>query len=419
MTTPPPSPHDPTGEQRTRAARRALREGWTLRRATSTVTIVLLALFVVVPVPYAIEAPGPTENVLGTVPTPAADGAGSGDTGAEDAGANGAGTADTTPLITVTGTETHPTTGRLLMTTVSGWGSPSSPLNAFDVLRTWASKKTAVVPIEVLYPRGRTQEQTDQQNAADMVTSQQSAVVAALTELGYTVPATITVAGGVTYADLGPQKVVGDGDTLAGDVVKEGDVITSLQGSAVTTYQDLLSGVAGLAPGDEVSLGVERGGEPLTLGFRAVADPSDPAKALLGLYLDPTFDPPFTVDISLGDEIGGPSAGSMFALGIIDKVGGGDLTRGKTVAGTGTIELDGSIGAIGGIRRKMYGALEAGAIAFLAPASNCGEVYGNVPDGLDVYAVSTLHEAREVLTKVGTGDTASLPVCGPAGAVAP
>jgi len=414
VTSPPPSPDDLTGAQRPRAARRALREGWTLRRTASTVTIVLLALFVVVPVPYAIEAPGPTENVLGTVPTPADDG-----TGSSDAGADSAGTADTTPLITVTGTETHPTTGRLLMTTVSGWGSPSSPLNAFDVLRTWASKKTAVVPIEVLYPRGRTQEQTDQQNAADMVTSQQSAVVAALTELGYTVPATITVAGGVTYSELGAQSAVTSGDTLAGDVVKEGDVITSLQGSAVTTYQDLLAGVATLTPGDKVSLGVERGGEALTLRFRAIADPSDPAKALLGLYLDPTFDPPFTVDISLGDEIGGPSAGSMFALGIIDKIGGGDLTRGKTVAGTGTIELDGSIGAIGGIRRKMYGALQAGAVAFLAPASNCDEVYGNVPDGLDVYAVSTLHEAREALTKVGTGDTASLPVCGPAGAVAP
>ena len=388
------------------------RPRWSLRGVTSTVTVVLLALFVVVPVPYAIEAPGPTENVLGSVPTSSQ--------GSDDATSAADGTtADATSLITVTGTETHPTTGKLLMTTVSGYGSPSNPLNALDVLKTWASRRTAVVPIEVLYPPTQTQEETDQQNAADMATSQQKAVVAALTELGYEVPATIKVVGGVTYSDLGSGQPVASTDALAGDVVKDGDVVRTLQGAKVTTYQDLLDGVADVLPGDEVTLGVTRDGKDVDLVFHAIADPTDPATALLGLYLDPSFDPPVKVDISLGDQIGGPSAGSMFALGIIDKVGGGDLTRGKTVAGTGTIDFDGAVGAIGGIRHKMYGALDAGAVAFLAPASNCNEVYGNVPDGLAVYAVSTLHEAREALTKIGTGDTADLPVCGPTGAVAP
>jgi PDZ domain-containing protein len=120
---------------------------------------------------------------------------------------------------------------------------------------------------------------------------------------------------------------------------------------------------------------------------------------------------PFNVTISL-DKVGGPSAGMMFALGIIDTVTPGDLTGGKHIAGTGTITPDGTVGPIGGIGQKMQGARSGGATLFLAPAANCGEVVGHVPDGLQVVKVENLAEAREAVRVIGSGgDTSGLPGC--------
>ena len=120
---------------------------------------------------------------------------------------------------------------------------------------------------------------------------------------------------------------------------------------------------------------------------------------------------PVTVDFQLAD-IGGPSAGQMFALGIIDKLTPGYLNGGKRVAGTGTIDAQGNVGAIGGIRQKMFGARAAGATVFLAPKSNCDEVVGHVPGGLHVYAVSTLSDSLNVLKTVSDhGDTSKLATC--------
>jgi PDZ domain-containing protein len=132
---------------------------------------------------------------------------------------------------------------------------------------------------------------------------------------------------------------------------------------------------------------------------------------LLGVGVSVDYEFPFDVTLRL-DKVGGPSAGMMFALGIIDKTTPGELNGGETVAGTGTITASGTVGAIGGIRQKLYGARDAGASVFLAPASNCDEVVGHVPSGLDVYAVATLDDAVTALETVADGgDTASLPTC--------
>jgi PDZ domain-containing protein len=121
------------------------------------------------------------------------------------------------------------------------------------------------------------------------------------------------------------------------------------------------------------------------------------------------------VEIRL-DDVGGPSAGMMFALGIVDKLTPGAMTGGEIVAGTGTIDSDGAVGAIGSIRQKLWGADENGAAWFLAPETNCDEVVGNVPDGLEVFAVATLEEAREIVETVGEGgDTSSFARCETAG----
>jgi PDZ domain-containing protein len=112
---------------------------------------------------------------------------------------------------------------------------------------------------------------------------------------------------------------------------------------------------------------------------------------------------PFQVDLGLADQIGGPSGGLMFALGIIDKVGPTDLTKGLHVAGTGTIDPTGAVGAIGGIQLKMIAAQRAGATVFLAPASNCTDVRGNIPNKLNVVKVDTLHSAVSDLLALQQG----------------
>lgn len=103
------------------------------------------------------------------------------------------------------------------------------------------------------------------------------------------------------------------------------------------------------------------------------------------------------------DDIGGPSAGMMYALGILNKLTGVDLSGGKTIAGTGTIDNNGKVGAIGGIRLKMISAKRDGARWFLAPNSNCDEVVGNIPQGLNVVSVKTLDDAYKALEKIKAG----------------
>ncbi len=132
---------------------------------------------------------------------------------------------------------------------------------------------------------------------------------------------------------------------------------------------------------------------------------------VLGVGVRMDYEFPIDVELQL-DNVGGPSAGMMFALGIIDKLTPGAMTGGEIVAGTGTIDSAGEVGAIGGIRQKLWGAEDAGADWFLAPASNCDEVTGHVPDGLSVFAVSTLDEARTIVEAIGEGaDTSGFASC--------
>ena len=111
------------------------------------------------------------------------------------------------------------------------------------------------------------------------------------------------------------------------------------------------------------------------------------------------------------DDICGPSAGMMYTIGLIDKVTGEQLSGGKTIAGTGTMNAKGKVGAIGGIRLKMIGAKRDGATWFLAPESNCSDVVGHVPQGLHVVKVGTLDEAHDALVAIRDGKGGSLPQC--------
>lgn len=333
------------------------------------VTALLLAVLVVLPVPYAISSPGPTRDVLGEH--------------------------DGTPLIQISGAETFESTGELRLTTVSGTGGPGFPSSVVGVLQGWLSPWAVVQPVELLYPPDRTQDEIDESNTAEMVSSQENAAVAALTELGYEVPATLVVAGTVEGSD-------------AEGKVEEGDVIVALDGTAVPDYQELIGLLGDVEAGDTVTLTVRRHGQSVDIPIVTSEKPDGGAQ--IGVFIDPAFDMPVDVTISI-DDIGGPSAGTMFALGIIDKMTPEDEANGKDIAGTGTIDVTGEVGPIGGIRQKLAGAVRDGATWFLAPAANCDEVVDHVPDGLRVVRIETLHEAREAITAIGAGTADDLPTC--------
>lgn len=133
-------------------------------------------------------------------------------------------------------------------------------------------------------------------------------------------------------------------------------------------------------------------------------------RAVVGIQAGTDHVFPFTIDIKL-DDVGGPSAGLMFALGIVDKLTPESLTDGKFIAGTGTIDEKGEVGPIGGIEMKLVGARDAGARYFLTPADNCEAAAADTPAGLTLIKVDTIDDATKALAKLRGGDTASLPAC--------
>ncbi|GCD20862.1 hypothetical protein CTKZ_24240 [Cellulomonas algicola] len=329
----------------------------------------LLAVLVVLPTPYAVNSPGPTRDVLGEH--------------------------DGTPMIEISGAETHDSTGELRLTTVSSTGGPGYPSSILGVLSGWFSASSVVLPVEQVYPPDVSQEQIDESNQAEMVSSQEDATVAALTELGYEVPATLLVAGTVEGTD-------------AAGKLEENDVLVGFEGEPLPDYQSLVDDLAAVQPGDTVTLTVQRHGQDVDVPV--VTSEREGGGAQIGVLIDPTFDMPVDVTISI-DDIGGPSAGTMFALGIIDKLTPEDEADGEVIAGTGTMDVTGAVGPIGGIRQKLAGAERDGADWFLAPARNCDEVVGHVPDGLRVVRVATLHDARVAMEAIGAGEADDLPTC--------
>lgn len=347
------------------------------------VTALLAAVLLVLPAPYAIRAPGPTQDTLGVQ--------GAATDGGEPADGD---SATAVPVVAVDGAPTYDTTGQLRLTTISAYGGPGSDVLLGDVLQAWSSPEQSVQPVEAIFGQPTTSEEQERMLQAQMEGSEQSAAVAALTALGYEVPATLTVIGAAE----------GSG---ADGVVEPDDVVRSIDGEPVVTHQDLLAGLDEVTPGDDVVLGVERDGEETDV---TVTTAEGDGRAALGIYLDPQYRFPVDVTIKPGN-IGGSSAGTMFALAIIDKMTKEDELGGEIVAGTGTMSVDGRVGPIGGIRQKMFGAQRDGARWFLAPASNCDEVVGHVPDGLRVVRVATLDEARSAIEAIGAGTADGLPTC--------
>lgn len=349
---------------------RGERIGW----GALTIAVAIAVVFALLPSPYVIEQPGPVYDTLGVA------------TNGDD---------EEVPLIEIPDETTYPTDGELNLLTVSVVGRPGETPNWLEVLFAWVDPTRSVVPVESIFPPGLSNEDRDAQNQAAMVDSQQDAIAAALVELDYDFPREVTVAGLLD-------------DSPADGVIEEGDVIVSLDGTEVNSIGELQQAVREHGAETPAAIAIERDGEEQTVEVTPVERGGTP---VLGVGVRMRYEFPVDVVLQL-DNVGGPSAGMMFALGIVDKLTPGAMTGGEIVAGTGTIDSAGAVGAIGGIRQKLWGAKDVGAEWFLAPESNCGEVTGNVPDGVSVFAVRTLDEARTIVEDLGDGElTGSYPSC--------
>jgi PDZ domain-containing protein len=186
--------------------------------------------------------------------------------------------------------------------------------------------------------------------------------------------------------------------------LKAGDLLVSVDGKAVTGADELRRLISARSPGQTVVIGYRRAGKAASVTLGTVATPDAEHRAIVGIQVVPVF--PVKVDIQLKD-VGGPSAGLMFALGIVDKLQPGSLTGGRVVAGTGEISQDGKVGPIGGIGQKMRGALRADppATVFLVPAANCAEAKRTRPDGLRLIRATTLEGVLAALKTLREGGT--------------
>ncbi|MFO7191004.1 MULTISPECIES: S16 family serine protease [Thermocrispum] len=379
-------------------------------------------------VPYVALGPGPTHDTLAET---------------EDG-----------PLIAISGSKTYETSGELRLTTVA----VQDGVTLLGALGLWASGSYALAPRELYFPPGETDEEVKQKNAQQFVDSQDAAVSAAL---AYLKESGAAVGKRIRYTVV-VQEVTRE---EAARVLDPGDELVEVNGRKVSTPQDVLDALKGTKPNEKITVtfreadaeaGEKAGGEGAGRGGtgkdtseqnkgrgadeaergagKADADADakdgtkDKAKAsetqaertrtatitlgkaddgrsegLLGVVVGARPElPGLSVDIKLAD-VGGPSAGTMFALAIVDRLTPGELTGGRRVAGTGEITPDGTIGPIGGVSFKLAAARDDGATVFLVPAENCAEAAKSAPDGLRLVKVSKLAEAVQALENLDKG----------------
>lgn len=341
----------------------APRRGLTRRTWTLVVSlVVVLALGLLggfARVPYVALGPGPTYDTLGQV--------------------------DGGDVVKVEGQETFPTGGSLTMTTVS----LTDDVSLFGALGLWVSGRYALAPREEFFRPGESEQQVRDQNVKAFQDSQTSAEVAALRYLDY------------------PMKVVAaeiTKDSAADNVLQPDDRLLAVNGKPVAGADDVRPALETTKPGDRIELTFQRGEErktaTVTLGRTEGRD-----TGFLGVLPLDRADVPFDIEISLSD-VGGPSAGLLFALSIVDKLTPGELNGGQSVAGTGEINDKGEVGRIGGIPFKMVAAREGGATVFLVPAGNCDEAKQHAPEGLRLVKVQKLDDAVQSLEALSRGGDA-------------
>lgn len=338
-----------------------------------TLALLLVGLILFLPTNFVVRTPGPVLNTLGEY--------------------------NDKELITISGEKSYQSDSVLDMTTIYVQGGGQNRVSTPVVLEALFNPNKDIVPEETMIPRGVTSEERGAANDSMMVSSQELSIAAAMNELGHKYKTWLEVADFSTDTNK--------------KTLKPGDRLLAFENKPVTSLDELKAQLD--ARGEKTStMTVERtsaGKSPKKVDVKVSTTAGDEGQRQLGVYLSTSFE--FPIDVKFGvEEVGGPSAGMMFALAIIDRLTEGSLAGGHHIAGTGEITADGEVGPIGGIAQKMVAAKADGASVFLAPAENCSDVSGRVPKGLNVVKIATLHEARQALEQIAQGtDPSTLESC--------
>jgi PDZ domain-containing protein len=337
----------------------------------AAIAAVLLLGLLVLPVPYVKQSPGPIFNTIGTF--------------------------DDKELIAISGTSTYPPEGSLGLVTVTERGGPFGILLLGEALLGWVNPDVAIVPRSALYPEELSEEHARTRNRVAFGNSQGNAISAALGHLGLPIVTSVLVSG-----------VVEDGPSAGRFEI--GDQITGVDGENIANTEDLVKRVRAQKPGAEIEFDVVREGRAERIAIKSQAASDDPKAASVGIFINNDVKAEFEIDFAL-DSIGGPSAGLMFALGIIDELTPGNLTQGEKVAGTGTVTPDGEVGPIGGLWQKLAAASKQDVELFLLPADNCDDVNRSEFRGMPLVPVKNVTEAVDYLRRWATDGPGSLPRC--------
>lgn len=306
---------------------------------------------------------------------------------------------DTEPLVVVVGTETYPSDGEVLFTTVRF----RSKLNLIQYLWLKLDDEVEILPAETVLG-DQTPEENRAANLELMTDSKEIAISVALERLGYDAISS----DGVVVADVVP-------DSAAGGFLELGDSIVAVNGRPMPTALDLIEFLQERPPGVELAFDVERAdgsAESVTVTMGARDD--DPSVAFLGIVpfdrVSLNDERPFEVDIESG-RVGGPSAGLAFTLTVLDYLTPGELTGGGEVAVTGTMAFDGRVGSVGGVPQKVAAVRDQGIDHFIVPEALGEEELALLDeiagDQLEILPVRTLDEALEVLAGLG-GDVGAV-----------
>ena len=345
----------------------------TITAVLSSVAFLALALVLaVVPVPYIAWSPGGTVDLAGT-------------------NANGE------PALQVEGLPTTPLNGEVRLTTVSQT-RVDSHVGLFEALFSHAMPHRDVLPRKFIYPAGKSDAEVKAKDLQLMTSAQADAVVAALRAAGQPV-SELPMVIGVSLS--GP----------ALNRLQPGDMITKVDGRAVQTVTDISTGIQAHRVGEPVVFTVERNGKEEMVTVTSVAAPNNPQQPYIGFRLGVGYRYSPTITYGIDPNIGGPSAGLMFALAIYDLIVQDDLLNGRKVAGTGGISPEGTVHPIGGIQEKIRGAEKAGAQVFLVPEPNCNDLAG-LTTSMELVKADTLREAIGGLQKLQTSkDGTGVPRC--------
>lgn len=316
----------------------------------------LLIVTLAAPIPYVFFKPGIPNNVMGS-------------------------------LIEINDAQTYDTNGKLYITSILVT-NPDTPVLGAETLYNWVVGPHVVLPREIIYPPAVPGQRIERDSRSEMAGSKITATAAALQYLGYEIERVYFISQIRDYSK-------------ANGILRRGDRILSVDGAPIKNIEEIRAAYADRKIGEKIIIKVERevdgetvvvDGEIELVANQEVGGESRPA---IGVLVGTSAKFPIDVDFNIRG-VGGPSAGLVFAIGIVEKLSPEDLLRGRKIAGTGAISPDGVVEGIGGIEEKMIGASRRGATIFLAPRENCPDIK-HVPDGLKVIPVSTLSEAIAAL----------------------